>query len=577
MIRRPPRRAALRPAAGPPGACAIAVVAALLVACTSTSRPGPTRYQTSIAPATYEAYVRGRLAFHLGDYSTSIAVLDDAARQAPDQPDLAVALVEALLAAKQTSRALATATWAQRRFPFNPRVALAMARASRARGDLEAARRAAYRAISIERRLRPAHLLLADIHADRGDPGSELAARRGVVELWPDWWRGHYLLGRALLDGDRLAGAEDHLRLAVDRRPGYLPSRMALAETLVRRGRRGEADDLLRDTFDRRRGSAAAARRIARDTLRDLGAARAVEVLRAIDRDDLTTRARYAIAQLLLEAAAPVDALAVARALRTREPDSSSLAWLEGRCLEAAGRPAQAVTVWLQVASDASAAVRARGRAAIVLAATGSAERGVEVARDLMAAYPDRPDAVAALAHATAYAVGVDAGRAWFDGALTSRPNDRDLSLAAAEFELAWGAPDLAYQRVVPLLGDASDADAANLAGYALAVAGENLDRAGDLLRRARELAPEDPAVLDSWGLWLLRRGDGRRALVALRQAAAELPAQADVALHLGEALLAEGQVQAARAEFARANRLSRVGDEQIRARAQAFLRRGAP
>ena len=96
-------------------------------------------------------------------------------------------------------------------------------------------------------------------------------------------------------------------------------------------------------------------------------------------------------------------------------------------------------------------------------------------------------------------------------------------------------------------------ATALNLAGYLLADTGQRLGDAASYLTRARQLAPGDPAVLDSWGWLLLRRGDAHGALRALGQAARFAPREPEILVHLAAAELAAGQGRTAAGELDRA------------------------
>jgi predicted Zn-dependent protease len=82
---------------------------------------------------------------------------------------------------------------------------------------------------------------------------------------------------------------------------------------------------------------------------------------------------------------------------------------------------------------------------------------------------------------------------------------------------------------------------ALNLAGYLLADANQRLGDAEGYLRHARELAPGDPAILDSWGWLLLRRGDARAAVRALDRAARFAPLEPEILVHLAAAWAADG------------------------------------
>src|SRR5205085_192647 len=73
---------------------------------------------------------------------------------------------------------------------------------------------------------------------------------------------------------------------------------------------------------------------------------------------------------------------------------------------------------------------------------------------------------------------------------------------------------------------------ALNLLGYLLAGSRSRLADAERYLRHARELAPGDPAVLDSWGWLLLAEGKPREALAALEHAARLAPLAPEILAH---------------------------------------------
>jgi Flp pilus assembly protein TadD len=101
--------------------------------------------------------------------------------------------------------------------------------------------------------------------------------------------------------------------------------------------------------------------------------------------------------------------------------------------------------------------------------------------------------------------------------------------------------------------GDNSGVSANNLA-WIYARQGRELDRALALAMHARELAPEDPAVLDTLGVVHLARREYSRAVSVLELARARAHAKgqsgaavlAEVNHHLAEAYLRAGQTEQA-------------------------------
>lgn len=84
-------------------------------------------------------------------------------------------------------------------------------------------------------------------------------------------------------------------------------------------------------------------------------------------------------------------------------------------------------------------------------------------------------------------------------------------------------------------------AHAYNALGYTLADRGLRLEEAQQLIEKALQLSPNDGHIVDSLGWVLFRRGDLAGAIRELRRAFEMLP-EAEIAAHLGEALLAAGQ-----------------------------------
>lgn len=90
------------------------------------------------------------------------------------------------------------------------------------------------------------------------------------------------------------------------------------------------------------------------------------------------------------------------------------------------------------------------------------------------------------------------------------------------------------------------NATALNALGYTLADRAQRLEEALKLIQKARELSPEDPAILDSLGWVYFRLGKLQEALSNLRQAYA-LMQDPEIAAHLGEVLWQQGLFKEAR------------------------------
>ncbi|PMR78826.1 hypothetical protein C1H69_00600 [Billgrantia endophytica] len=125
------------------------------------------------------------------------------------------------------------------------------------------------------------------------------------------------------------------------------------------------------------------------------------------------------------------------------------------------------------------------------------------------------------------------------DRELARTPNDAQLLYQRAM--RAWEVDD--FEAMERDLGrmiehDPDSAMALNALGYTLAdmAIEERLDEARELIERAHELEPGNPAIMDSLGWVHYRLGDPERALPWLERAYAAMPDQ-EVAAHLAEVL----------------------------------------
>ncbi len=104
------------------------------------------------------------------------------------------------------------------------------------------------------------------------------------------------------------------------------------------------------------------------------------------------------------------------------------------------------------------------------------------------------------------------------------------------------------------------DASLLNALGYSLADRNQKLPRAEQLIRKALQASPDNPAFLDSLGWVLFRRGNYAEALPYLERAYRIFP-DAEIASHWGELLWVTGKQAEARALWARS--LARAPDSK--------------
>ena len=140
---------------------------------------------------------------------------------------------------------------------------------------------------------------------------------------------------------------------------------------------------------------------------------------------------------------------------------------------------------------------------------------------------------------------------------LRDHPKDREIRAYLAETDL--GKKDYAgaaalYKEILAIQAD--DPMALNNLAY---VSGHLKDpKALEYADKANKLAPNNPAILDTYGMLLIEKGDTKRGLEYMQRASELAPASNSIRLNFARALIKDGQKPAAKKEL---EALAKLGD----------------
>ncbi|NWB44247.1 tetratricopeptide repeat protein [Pseudomonas sp. E6002] len=256
---------------------------------------------------------------------------------------------------------------------------------------------------------------------------------------------------------------------------------------------------------------------------------------------------RYSLALVCLEAKAWDEAKGYLEDLIARESHVDSAHLNLGRIAEERNDPQAALLEYAQVGAG-NDYLPAQLRQADILMNNGRTD---EAEKRLAAARDAEPDYAIQLylIQAETLSANKQGDRAWkiLQQALLQYPDDLNLLYTRAmqaekRNDLAQMEKDL---RLI-IKRDPDNAMALNALGYTLSDRTTRYAEAKELIEKAHQLNPEDPAVLDSLGWVNYRLGNLDEAERLLRQALERFPDQ-EVAAHLGEVLWANGKQREAR------------------------------
>jgi tetratricopeptide (TPR) repeat protein len=135
-------------------------------------------------------------------------------------------------------------------------------------------------------------------------------------------------------------------------------------------------------------------------------------------------------------------------------------------------------------------------------------------------------------------------GLSVLEAAARTFPKDSNTLYQLADMYKAAGRQPDAEKALRQLLTvEPGNANALNYLGYLLALKGDRIDEAIDLVRKALVVEPDNGAFLDSLGWAYFRKGDLGEAEKYLGQAATRLPKNSEVQDHFGDVLAKRGRL----------------------------------
>lgn len=229
-----------------------------------------------------------------------------------------------------------------------------------------------------------------------------------------------------------------------------------------------------------------------------------------------------------------------------KDPRNTIAMFFMGEIKELLYQP-KAALEWYNKIPEGPYYFNARVKVALLNSRMGNTHLALKQIQRLEEEYPEN-NKILSLSHAQILEQAHQLNKAFevLNASLKDAPDDIDLlyarSIIAAKLHnIKTAEADL--RRVLSLKPD--HPDALNTLGFTLADQTKRYEEASHLLKKAMEVAPNDPSVLDSLGWLSYRKGNNKEAIQHFRQALA-IHYNVSVAAHLGEVLWMSGHTKEA-------------------------------
>lgn len=499
--------------------------------------------------------VRGAFLLTLNDLTNALQAFEAAARLSPVRSLMPVRLAELYLEAgdRVRGRALLSNLLAQASDYLPAQVQ--MLKLELAEGRLDECEDLIRRVLAVENTHFEALSARVRVLLARGKPEAALKEMERVVGLYPRLPQAQYQFALTLLANGDLTKAATALDQALALAPNLVEATLLRARLHMRRGDTAAAIQLLTELLRKRPGLVPA-----RLTLAEAYGLRGEPAPALAIFDELIKeyprepQFHFLRGLVLRDLQQPEEAYAAFEQARTLAPDSPIIlrqlveVQLARRQIEAAR-----ALLTEPLARNPNAA-DLRVLLALTYLAQQDLARAEEILTQTLEVAPDSRPAYILLAEVLLAAGKQQPALERLEQVVAKNPKDVPAWMQVALLRDSLGQQEQAVQAYRKLLeANPRFQPALNNLAYLLSEHFQQVDEALDLARRARELAPKDPATADTLGWIFWRKGDYDRALTLLEEAAQGLPAEPEVQYHLGMGHYMLGQEATARAALQRA------------------------
>ncbi|MEM7237888.1 MAG: tetratricopeptide repeat protein [Pseudomonadota bacterium] len=262
--------------------------------------------------------------------------------------------------------------------------------------------------------------------------------------------------------------------------------------------------------------------------------------------------------------------LAYARLAAYLDPDLIEAQLLIAELLAEDDQHNLAIEAFARIPEAAPEAMDAQIGRARALRDADELEEGLSVLREVVARYGDAIEAQTALGDMLRQASRFEEAATAYEGAvaLIDEPENRHWVLfyqrgIAYERSKQWDKAEPDFRRALELEPD--QPLVLNYLGYSLVELGENLGEAQGMIERAVEQRPEDGYIVDSLGWVLYRLGDFKDSLKHMARAVELRPVDPVINDHYGDVLWVNGRQLEAEFQWRRALSFDPDEDEQER------------
>lgn len=492
----------------------------------------------------YTHYLLGNLAANQGDFEAAAEHYRLAAGLDPQSADIWVKYAAVLVRKGDLVRAQAALERAVRLDSQSVAAHMMLANIAASRGDHEQAIAAYRKVIELDPENPEAYVYLSSIYAQKNDIAAAERILKDLLARSPDSVVAYYYLAHLQAERKNLQEAKHYYEAALKLQPRFQPALVEYALILELSGDTKAAIAKYREILEYYPERDDIRRRLGQIYIKSSDLPNALAEFKALANSDANNLdLRLTIGLIYLEQDDYDRALEEFRYILATNPQAYKVHLYVGAVLAKQGQSDKARAEYERVPASAIEYTDAQIQIALLDVSAGKRDAAYTRLRTLIVGTAATPEAFDLLASLYREDEQFDEALAVIGAGLRKFPDDeRMLYALGVTYDLKGEWQKAVEQMRAILERNANHAQALNYIGYTYAEKGIQLDEAEALLKRAVALEPSDGYILDSLGWVYYQKGDYARARELLTKAR-ELANDDPIILeHLAETALKLGQ-----------------------------------
>lgn len=352
---------------------------------------------------------------------------------------------------------------------------------------------------------------------------------------------GWYYYGRVLLElnkDDQGGAAEYAFRKAVEAKPSFTDALLALGSLYETTHRKDRALQLYANYQEKSGPSAAVAEPLAQLYIEKEQYLKALDqyaIIEAADPEDLNARMKSAF--ILIQEKRYPESIEKLEALLGKVPSADKIRFYLGAVYEEVKDYKSAAAHFLKIPESSSYFAESRIHASYLHKLMGQSRQAVAVMEDAIKVMPDHAPFYSLYTSQLEELGQYKKAETVLVQAVKRFPQSAQLLYILGNVQEKLGNREGTIEAMQGVLAlQADNVQALNFLAYIYAEAGQQLEDAEKMARRARELKPDDGFILDTLGWVLFKREQYGDAVKILEEAHRLQPDESVIADHLGDA-----------------------------------------